>query len=263
MATSILRPTVNRAVHLVITPRLSNLGESREVLRLISQFGEVEYFRNLKYDALSAPNAALVVFKDEEAASFCVRKSPIRFRMGKAAAEDMHLGEGPDIVKTPNPEVRTASPFESAAPVSQGPLGTNIGLGQARSMTTSSLPNPPSRPIQSPFEPPPPRLLESRIFQIQANTARINFRNHIEVGPYWGSFKIDGKSAGQADLMKSVPTPGLSCIDWKKTERPWRIVDREKKLEREGKHRRKSLTEWYEMGMPEQEAKEEKEAPPE
>ena len=68
---SLVRPTAGRAVHLRITPRPSNLGESREILRLISQFGEVEYFRNLKYDALSMPNASLVIFKDEEAASHC------------------------------------------------------------------------------------------------------------------------------------------------------------------------------------------------
>ncbi|KAK0347870.1 hypothetical protein LTR91_013025 [Friedmanniomyces endolithicus] len=80
----LLRPTTTRAVHLRITPRPSHLGESREILRLLSQFGEIEYFKNLKYDPLSAPNTTIVIFRDEEAAKHCLKRSPIRFRMGKA-----------------------------------------------------------------------------------------------------------------------------------------------------------------------------------
>ncbi|KAK0944907.1 hypothetical protein LTR29_003498 [Friedmanniomyces endolithicus] len=81
---TLLRPTTTRAVHLRITPRPSHLGESREILRLLSQFGEVEYFKNLKYDPFSAPNTTIVIFRDEEAAKHCLKRSPIRFRMGKA-----------------------------------------------------------------------------------------------------------------------------------------------------------------------------------
>jgi len=84
-ALTFVRPTTARAVLLRITPRASDIGESREILRLISQFGEVEYFKNLKYDALSAPNTAMVIFRDDEAAAHCLKRSPIRFRMGKAA----------------------------------------------------------------------------------------------------------------------------------------------------------------------------------
>ena len=81
---SLVRSTANRALHLRITPRPSNMGESREIMRLISQFGEVEYFKSLKYDTLSAPNTSIVIFKDEEAAQQCLKRSPIRFRMGRA-----------------------------------------------------------------------------------------------------------------------------------------------------------------------------------
>ncbi|KAK1813448.1 hypothetical protein LTR12_012174 [Friedmanniomyces endolithicus] len=81
---TLLRPTTTRAVHLRITPRPSHLGESREILRLLSQFGEIEYFKNLKHDPLSAPNTTIVIFRDEEAAKHCLKRSPIRFRMGKA-----------------------------------------------------------------------------------------------------------------------------------------------------------------------------------
>ncbi|WPH05000.1 Hypothetical protein R9X50_00789800 [Acrodontium crateriforme] len=81
MATSIVRPVANRAVHLRIHPRPSNIAESREMMRLVAQFGEIEHFKNFKYDPLPAPNSAVVIFKDEEAAQYCLKKSPIRFRL--------------------------------------------------------------------------------------------------------------------------------------------------------------------------------------
>ncbi|KXL45289.1 hypothetical protein M433DRAFT_4630 [Acidomyces richmondensis BFW] len=81
---SLIRPIANRAVHLRITPRPSNIGESREILRLLSQFGEVEHFRNLKYDAFPVPNTMLLIFRDIEAAQHCLERSPIRFRMHRA-----------------------------------------------------------------------------------------------------------------------------------------------------------------------------------
>ncbi|TKA82006.1 hypothetical protein B0A55_01737 [Friedmanniomyces simplex] len=94
-ASTLIRPTTTRAVHLRITPRPSNLGESREILRLLSQFGEVEYFKNLKYDSLSAPNAAIVIFREEEAAKHCLKRTPIRFRMGKASPVASAANETP------------------------------------------------------------------------------------------------------------------------------------------------------------------------
>ena len=67
------RPIANRGVHLRITPRPSNLGESKEILRLLSQFGEIDYFKSLKYDGqgLALPNIGLVIYKDEEGAKNC------------------------------------------------------------------------------------------------------------------------------------------------------------------------------------------------
>ena len=164
MAASFVRPTANRAVHLRFTPRPSGLGESREIFRLISQFGEVEHFKNLKYDALSAPNAAIVIFRDEEAASHCLKQSPIRFRMGPAE--------------------------------------------QSSSTKTTGD--------------------ESRLFQIQANTARINFRDQLNSSHFHGNFAIDGKSVAQQDLNHRVPMKGLSDVDWRAVDKPWDIVTKEK-----------------------------------
>ncbi|KAK3621644.1 hypothetical protein LTR56_022683 [Elasticomyces elasticus] len=171
MAASLIRPTTTRAVHLRITPRPSNIGESREILRLISQCGGVEYFKNLK---------------DEDAAKKCLKKTPIRFRMGRA---------------TP--------------------------LDESQVKATDQ---------------------DSRIFQIQINTARAHFRDLLNSSHFHGAFKIDEKSVAQQDLSKRVPMLGLSDVDWRADDKPWKIVEREKESAGafKGSGRRKSLQEVFE-----------------
>lgn len=131
------RPLANRGVHLQITPRPSNLGESREILRLLSQFGEIDYYKSLKYDGqgLGLPNIALVVYKDEEGAKKCFRGSPVRFRMGKVKAG----GQGSrGATKEAQETVEEASEDPSsnrgdawgqgAIPPKKGPLSAPFGL---------------------------------------------------------------------------------------------------------------------------------------
>jgi len=255
---SFARSTANRAVHLRITPRPSNLGESREILRLISQFGEVEYFKNLKYDTLSAPNAALVIYKDEDAAQNCMKRSPIRFRMGPASeqeeapSEPVRNAESTPAVQTP--AVLSQTPQQPL----RGPVGTPFGLGQSRSMSSApaNLPRPPRKEAAMPFigEDEPTSKPTSRIFQLQVNSARAQFRDHIDTGHYHGSFALDTKSAIQEDLAKRVPVVGLSAWNWRAVEKPWRIVQKEKEREREGPGRRRSLRGLYEEGPEAQES---------
>lgn len=236
---SIVRSTANRAVHLRIIPRPSNLGESREILRLISQFGEVEYFKNLKYDYLSAPNAALVIYKDEDAAQHCLRRSPIRFRMGKALAGD-----------SASQQLDDSSPSEAnpeATPSTNDGRSKNPFAQTSSSSNTDSLDHRPE-PTPTPIEPAPAALSESRLYQIQVHPARVNFRDQINAGGYHGPFAIDTKSVAQGDLAKSVPLPGLSCVDWRVGDKPWRIIKRQQFREHESWDRRKSLRELYEGG---------------
>ena len=242
--TSIVRSTAARAVHLRISPRPSNLGESREILRLISQFGEVEYYKNLKYDTLSAPNTTLVIFRDEDAAYDCLKRSPIRFRMGRAPVSGDQDAEN---TRQEHASVRAQQHPQSdtsAAPQRRGAWG----LSQSRSMSTESLPKPPSRPNQMPFQAPPPPTLESRLFQVLVNPARIHFRDQINMGCYHGQFKLDTKSIAKRDLEQTVPLPGLSCVDWRALGKPWRVIDKEKDEEHNGPNRRKTLKELYEEG---------------
>lgn len=232
---SIVRSTTNRAVHLRIFPRPSNLGESREILRLISQFGEVEYFKNLKYDHLSAPNAALVIYKDEDAAQHCLRRSPIRFRMGKAMA-----GESTSQPIDSNvPEVAPSSTQPAENPFS---AANNV----ADALSTLDAMSRESAAKLQPFPQHLPALTDSRLYQIQVHPARVHFRDQINAGHYHGPFAIDTKSVAQGDLAKSVPLNGLSCVDWRAGDKPWRILQKEQFQEHESWNKRKSLRELYE-----------------
>ncbi|EME46495.1 hypothetical protein DOTSEDRAFT_61127 [Dothistroma septosporum NZE10] len=250
MATSIARSTANRALHLRITPRPSTLGESREVLRLLSGFGEIEHFKNLKYDTLTSPNIALVIFRDEEAARHCHKKAPIRFRMGKAPAGQEHAysHEGASNVNQSNASPQPTTVAPSMHTQAFQPSNAPFGLARIRSMSIAShqptIPDPPPRAPVRPFEPPKPTLLEPRLFQIQISTARANFRDQINGGRFYGSFPLDSKSIASRDLQKSVPTPGMSCVDWRGEGRPWRIMKKEK--EKEGQT--KTLWQLHEEG---------------
>lgn len=193
---SLTRPTTSRAVHLRITPRPSNLGESREILRLISQFGEVEYFKNLRYDTIPAPNTVLAIFREENAAQACLKRSPVRFRMTKLAGQQA----------------------QQSQPNANG--------------SSADDPN-------------------STIFQLSANPARASFRDQINLGHYHGSFIVDGKSAAHQDLGRRVPLSGLAAVNWRREEKPWRVMAREKL--RDGAYRgsgpRKSLKDLWDEGQ--------------
>ena len=266
MANSIARPTANRAVHLRITPRPSDLGESREVMRLLSQFGEIEYFKNMKYDILSAPTAALIVYKEEGAAQACLKRSPIRFRMGRAPAllretvEEMRAAQ--ELREENVPETaNNGGGGERKLP--RGPLGTPFGLpSQTRSISTQQLPKPSRNAVRMPFDPPPASApspipspgSESRIFQIQTNPSFRAFRDQINWAHCHGAFAIDSKTFGQGDMAKKVPVLGLSCMDWRADQRPWRKVREERERETEGPMARRRLGEVWEEGERERKA---------
>jgi len=267
---SLARPTLNRAVHLRITPRPSNISESREILRLVSQFGEVEYYKSLKYDTLSHPSASLVIFRDEQAAEQCLKRSPIRFRLGPAEAES-DLEDRPENIQNsyeqeqeePQQQQHTTTSTTQTTSTSsiKGPLSAPFGMSssQTRSLSTNSLPSAPRPQPALPFLQPDDELplddlsvSKSRIFQLQTNRARVNFRDAIDRTQYHGRFAIDGKSSIQQDLASRVPALGLSCWEWRKPNKPERMV-----LKMRTREARKSLKEiWEEGRRPEEEEEE-------
>ncbi|EMC98806.1 hypothetical protein BAUCODRAFT_58250, partial [Baudoinia panamericana UAMH 10762] len=210
---SLLRPTTSRALHLRITPRPSTLGETREILRLVSQFGEIEYFKNLKYDVLTHPQAMLVIFREESAARECFKKSPIRFRMGRAV--------------TPAP-----APAPASAPMTQRGGDGAEGEGKEGEGKDGTA------------------MAEDgwRMFQITNRMARVHFRDKINAMECHGSFAVDTKTAAQQDLKDRVPAVGLSDLNFRKAEKPWGVARRQRERDAafNGSGRRRSLMEVYE-----------------
>lgn len=262
------RSVANRGVHLQITPRPRNLGESREILRLLSQFGEIDYFKNLKYDGqgLGQANKALVIYKHEKGAKNCFMGSPVRFRMGKVKPgsrdrevqkETAKAAEG-EVQKDDERGPRTDAWGLGASAVKKGPLSTPFGLEpepqrQRRySSTTSYMPTPTPRPIRMPFDPPSPEDTtaqksqeEDRLFHIHTSATFRNFRDQVNMGGYHSNFAIDSKMPGQADLATKVPVPGMSCVDWRPQQRPWRFVREERER---GKRRERLGVLWEREG---------------
>jgi len=230
-------------------------------MRLVSQFGEIEYFKNLKYDTLPGPNAALLIFREEEAAQHCLQKSPIRFRMGRAPPKEQRLQQSQQQQQQPpsSPEDRQtqyASSSPQSTPRPSAPWGVSTPPHtQTRSISTRpTLPKPPPNPLDLPgFSHPTPATTpvpESGIFQIRVSSARASFRDLIKYSHFHGNYLVDSKSAAQLDLAKSVPVVGLSDVDWRAEGKPFRVVEREmlKSGSYRGSGRRKSLMEIYEEG---------------
>ncbi|KAL8944118.1 MAG: hypothetical protein Q9211_000709 [Gyalolechia sp. 1 TL-2023] len=70
------------SVYVKISPRPQNIAESKEVLRVLQQYGEVVMYRHLKYEAPNpTPNAALAIYRTENSAKSVINASPIRFRL--------------------------------------------------------------------------------------------------------------------------------------------------------------------------------------
>ena len=222
------------------------------MMRLLSQFGEIEYFKSLRHDALTAPNTALLIYKEENAVRECLKRSPVRFRMGRAGQKEKRGFEEEQPIQ-PNAWA-SASATSSETPLPRGPVGTPFGLpAQSRSLSTnhSPLPTPPPNPIRMPLDPPPQpeEGNESRTFQIQANRSHRRFRDQINMGHYHGSFALDTKMVGQEDLARKVPLKGLSCVDWRAVEKPWWVANAERENERKGVRRRRRLGELWEEGV--------------
>ncbi|KAF2091033.1 hypothetical protein K490DRAFT_53954 [Saccharata proteae CBS 121410] len=109
-------------VHLTIHPRPSSMAESREVLRLLQQFGEVVMFRNLGYvqEKVFAPNVCLAIFKDEWAGARLIREAPLTFTIEPSMtsySSDGQLDETDALdnsnAESQNNDAETEAPDES------------------------------------------------------------------------------------------------------------------------------------------------------
>ncbi|KAK7540989.1 uncharacterized protein J3D65DRAFT_262379 [Phyllosticta citribraziliensis] len=109
-----------RAVHLKVHPRPLAIGESREFLRVLQQFGEVNMFRHLKYDHNSAPHTYLAIFRHEDAASKLLKASPLRVTLDPILP-DPDAAENHPLQQKGRSKARTPAPSEGAgSPTSDG-----------------------------------------------------------------------------------------------------------------------------------------------
>lgn len=194
-------------------------------------------------------------------------RSPIRFRMGRRTMTDERLRQA----QGQNQDMGESDDFEKYP---RGPVGAPFGLsgfGQTRSISTRTAARREFQPflgdwdhndLSSPASPestsgrlnPSSISLstaqsasttndEPRIFQIIANRCTRHFRDFINIGHYHGTFAIDSKMFGQADMAKRVPLPGLSLLHWKAEKVPWHVSRRERMWEHSGPTRRRPLGE--------------------
>lgn len=102
----LIRPIGHRGVHLRLFPRIETIAESREILRLIQQYGRVEMFRNLKYDTLPAANTMIAIFESEDSVRQLLKASPLRFYMRPEDLGERTLGDTDDQSAAPTPHAR-------------------------------------------------------------------------------------------------------------------------------------------------------------
>lgn len=195
-----MRPLGGRSLHLRITPRPQNISQSRAILDQLKQFGQIEYYKNLKYERLPSPSSAIVIFKTRESAESLLQKSFINLTIS-IPRRNSHIDLG----------IHTPPQLDDEAPI------------------------------------------QEHQFQIQINTSTYAHRDHINTNPYHAGFAIDTKSARQEDLAQRVPLVGLSDINLRRKEKPWRVMAWQRAREAKS---RKPLRELYELGLREERERE-------
>lgn len=245
MATSQLIPGLTRgigkrAVHLRITPRTDSLAQSREILELLRGYGRIEMYRSLKYDTIPAPNTILAIFESEDSAIKLLKSSPLRFTMYEAEPEDDSLNDdlsdSPSSLLEQEPRQTSTAYLDDRNALAQSEAQQ---ASQAAAQPRWASSSPARRALSSSSTPPPPRQ-----FQIQANVAFTRHRDNINSNPYNGPFAVDRKSAIQEDLAKRVPLIGLSDLNLKRMEKPWRVLAREVMYEKRDKKTLRQI--WHE-----------------
>jgi len=208
------RPIGGRAVHLKLVPRPLNMADTRQILWLLQDYGKVEMFKSLRYDASPAPNTMLAIFQSEESAQKLLRRSPLRFQMstddGSIEETQETQTSSDDTVDAPESELPMSSDRRALAEIA-----ARRKSSQQASSSSSSFPSSRSR-------------ASSQDYQLLVNIAAMNHRDRINVNPYNGPFAVDTKSAVQQDLAKQVPMLGLSDVNLRKLEKPRRVLQWEK-----------------------------------
>jgi hypothetical protein len=211
-----------RSVHLRVVPRPANLSESREIYRVLQQFGELSMFKYLRYEYHSpADNIVLAIFRDENSAQKALDASPIRFALEKviqhpdesyaSEPQQSEHEDDEDTASSPEPKTPTQSGIDEMLRPST--LSTRI---ERSAMPTNSSPKTTTQPPM-PFDPPAPLpnapepRTRTKWFQVAVDRSRVVHQDYVERQPFWKQFNPT-KSMAQEDLAKQVPHIGLSDV---------------------------------------------------
>lgn len=228
-------------------------------MRVLSKFGEIQYYKNMRYDALSSPSTAIAIFKDENAARQCWKAGPIHVRMEHFGGRQIGEVQKSRLEPLAN-DLSSSSRTASAATEQSDEMEASRAAGHAQASSSNNNPASPhseqseDRPEQaSPKDggldaEPEPKVTH---FKISTSLAYSHFRDQVNDGHYHGRFILSQGRASQASLINVVPLRGLSEVDWQAMPVPWRVSAKAKLAEREGPHRRKSLREVYETASTE------------
>ena len=106
--------TNGRGVHLRIHPRPANISESRKILSVLQQYGDVVMYQNLKYDPDSkAENIALALYKENAEADSLVAASPLKLEMGSSGVKQLSMDASGAISRSAEGEEKFMAPASS------------------------------------------------------------------------------------------------------------------------------------------------------
>ncbi|KAJ4358366.1 uncharacterized protein N0V89_002948 [Didymosphaeria variabile] len=202
-----------RFLHLRISPRPTNLSESREIYRVLQRFGDISKYYSMNFEYHSpAPNSALLIYRDSSSAQAALDASPIRFSLERTQHDPKTAQDTDDYA--------ISGSFDGEDDPSTLPQQTTPGIDDILSpsgLLTRTSPTPEGDTGEEndpplPFAPPQKQAKTvSRWFQVTVDRSRAVHQDYVERQPFWKHF-TPMKSVAQLDLARKVPHAGLSDV---------------------------------------------------
>ncbi|KAF1985559.1 hypothetical protein K402DRAFT_421851 [Aulographum hederae CBS 113979] len=214
---------VQNAVHLRVDPQPRDMGETRAMLRVLKEFGEIVSFKHAKHSYGTATGAVgnqlniavnvfCVIFRTREAANAILKASPLKFSLELARESDDEYDdeqqENTDSERADNTTTKEDH-TDPSLPLSDQQLNANLRAEAAATTASESSQTKATQPENSENRP----EIVTRNFRIVADIWQGNILDHIARGPFYHGFTIDRKTLAQRDLELKVPSYALSDVN--------------------------------------------------
>jgi len=203
------------------------MRESREILRVLKEFGPVVSFRNLNVSAQhlsrledelivfqqlrdSTRNTVLAIYENPQSAASLVKASPLSFNFHPPAPRGTISGPGSFRLSQITTQDSAVSQKERNGTSTEGFVSDAVHYS-------------------------------AREFNLTADISLMDHQSHVERQPYFWGFSTASKTFAEEDLAKSVPLKGMSAFAKSAPELPLRIV---KKYAEEARSRRTPRQLW-------------------